>query len=430
MRIYCIGINHRSAPVGLREQLTFDDPAVCSALQRLRGPEASIRESVLLSTCNRIEIYAVGEQLAWDSLESFLSQERGVSMEALRPHLYRYEAEEAVAHLLHVAAGLDSLVLGEPQILGQVRHALELAQSVDAAGPLLNRVFQAAVHAGKRARGETAIGHNPASVASLAAALCERAHPNLKTAQAAVLGAGEMAELAVEGIRKRGVQKIIVVNRTADRAEALARRWEAETADLASLTGILRRADILIASTGAAHTLIHREMVMEALADRPHRPLVLIDIAVPRDIDPEVAEIPQVRLYDIDHLNAHLEQSLAKRAGEVPKVERILAEEAAQIMEHLTTLDMLPVIVDLRQQAEAIRQNELQKSLRRMPELTEEQRDRIDAMSQALVKKLLEAPTRQLRVAASSSDAPERAAFARRLFDLPATGNTATDSAD
>ncbi len=432
MRIYCVGINHRTAPIHLREKLTFDDPAVCAGLSRL-GASASgtIREAVLLSTCNRVEIYAAASGSPMEALESFLSQERGVPLPALRPHIYRYQDAEAVQHLLNVAAGLDSLVLGEPQILGQVRHALELARSAGAVGPLLNRVFESAVHAGKRARAETAISHNPASVASLAAALCERAHPNLKTAQVVVLGAGEMAELAVEAVRKHGVQKILVVNRTAERAEALAQRWSAETGSFEALSQILARADILISSTGASETLIHREMVAAALAERPHRPLVVIDIAVPRDVDPDVSEIPEVRLYDIDHLNAHLEKSLAKRSGEVPKVERILAEELAGIMEHLATVDMLPLIVGLRQQAETIRLNELEKSLRRMPDLTEQQRARIDAMSQALVKKLLEAPTRQLRVAATTPGASEQAALARRLFDLPdAAGPAAAESAD
>lgn len=432
MRIYCIGINHRTAPIHLRERLTFDDAAVGTGLTRLGiGTSGGVGESVLLSTCNRVEIYAAAAESAAAELQSFLSDERGVPLEGLRPHFYEYEDGEAVRHLLHVAAGLDSLVLGEPQILGQVRHALDVARSVGAAGPILNRVFQSAIHAGKRARAETSISHNPASVASLAAALCERAHPNLKAAQVVVLGAGEMAELAVEAVRKRGVQKILVVNRTAERAHALAQRWSAETASFDALQAALGRADILISSTGAAQTLIRRDMVVEAMASRPHRPLVFIDIAVPRDVEPEVAEVPEVRLFDIDHLNAHLEQSLAKRSGEVPKVELILTEEQAEIMEYLAAVDMLPLIVDLRRQAEAIRQNELERSLRRMPELTEAQRERIDAMSQALVKKLLEAPTRQLRVAATSSDAPEHAAFARRLFDLPDAGNpSAIDAGD
>lgn len=432
MRIYCVGVNHRTAPVRLREKLDFDDPAVCAGLTRLAaGSTSPLREAVLLSTCNRVEIYAAGEEDTIEVLKAFLSQARDVSAEELSPHLYSYQDSEVVAHLLRVAAGLDSLVLGEPQILGQVRHALELARQADAAGPLLNRVFQSAVHAGKRARAETAISHSPASVASLAAGLCERAHPDLKTAQVAVLGAGEMAELTVESVRKHGVRRIVVVNRTDERAEALAQRWEAETASLEALPDVLAGTDILIASTGAPHTLIDREMVAAALRNRPHRPLVLIDIAVPRDVAQDAAEVPGVRLYDIDHLNAHLEQSLAKRSNEVPKVERILAEEQAEIMEYVAAVDILPVIADLRQQAEAIRQSELQRSLRRMPELTEAQRARIEAMSQALVKKLLEAPTRQLRVEAASADAPERAALARKLFDLPETGSPAgADAAD
>lgn len=431
MRIYCIGINHRTAPIYLREKLTFDEAAVGESLAgsgRANGM-AHIAELAILSTCNRVEVYAASAQPEFDSLASFLSEARRVGLEQLRPHLYSLQDADAVQHLLNVAAGLDSLVLGEPQILGQVRRALELARAAGTAGPLLNRVFQSAVHAGKRARAETAIGRNPASVASLAAALAEKAHPNLKTAQVVVLGAGEMAELAIEAMRKHGAGQILVVNRTCERASVLAQRWDAAVSTFDSLQEAVSRADILIASTGAPHTIIDREMVMAAMHPRPHRPLVLIDIAMPRDIDPVAAEVPGVRLYDIDHLHAHLEQSLARRAGEVPKVESILAEEQAAIIDYLASTDVLPLIVHLRQQAESIRLNELNRSLRHMPELTEAQRARIEAMSQALVKKLFEAPTRQLRVEAASSQAPDLEALARRLFDLPESG-LATNAAD
>ncbi len=420
MHIYCLGLNHTTAPIRLREKLDFGEEALQAALARLGCGSGlnHIAELVILSTCNRVELYATSNESVFDSLETFLSEARGFPIDELHPLLYQFTDEEAVQHLMKVAAGLDSLVVGEPQILGQVTHALELARGQGAAGPLLNRLFQVAIHAGKRARTETEISRNPASVSSLAASLCQHAHPDLKTAEVVVFGAGEMAELAVEALRKRGVEKILVVNRTLERARGLAERWNAETATFESIHEALNRADILIASTGAPHTLIHPEMVRAAMQKRPHRSLVLIDIAVPRDIDPEVAEIHHVRLYDIDNLNEHLEQSLAERAVEVPRVESILVQEQKNFMDFFTSLNMLPLIADLRQQAESIRQNELDKTLRRLPDLTEAERNRVEALTQGLVKKILDAPTQRLRAEAGSPRAPEYAEVARALFNL------------
>ena len=391
-----------------------------AALARLGCGEGldDVTGLVILSTCNRVELYAASSEIVFDELEAFLSEARGVPAGQLHANLYEYLDGEAVAHLMYVAAGLDSQVIGEPQILGQVTRALELARGQGAAGPLLNRLFQAAIHAGKRARTETDISRNPASVSSLAARLCEQSHPDLKSAQVVVLGAGEMAELAVEALRKRGAQKILVVNRTLARARGLAARWDAEIATFESIQQALVQADILIASTGAPHTLIHPDMVATAMQVRPQRSLMLIDIAVPRDIDPEVTDVPRVRLVDIDSLNERLEVSMAERSADIPHVEAIIREEQATFMDFMSSLNVLPLIARLRQQAEAIRQNELEKTLRKLPELSESDRLRIEAMSHALVKKLLESPTRQLRAEATSGNAVEYAAMARRLFGL------------
>ncbi len=420
IHIYCLGLNHTTTPIRDREKLGFNEDAIQAVLARLGCGVGldRITELVILSTCNRIELYAVSSESAFDSLEIFLSEVRGFPIEELHSLLYRLIDEGVVQHLMRVAAGLDSLVVGEPQILGQVARALELARGQGAAGPLLNRLFQAAIHAGKRARTETEISRNPASVSSLAASLCQRAHPDLKTAEVVVLGAGEMAELAVEALRQRGVEKILVVNRTLERAHGVAERWSAETATFESIHEALVRADILIASTGAPHALIHQEMVRTAMQERPHRSLVLIDIAVPRDIDPEVKDIPHVHLYDMDDLNEHLEQSLLDRAVEVPGVESILAEEQEKFMDTFNSLNVLPLISDLHQQAEAIRQKELDKTLRRLPGLTEAERARVDVLTRTLVKKILDAPTQRLRAEAGSPCAPEYAEVARTLFNL------------
>jgi glutamyl-tRNA reductase len=421
MHIHCLGINHHTASVSLREKLAFNDVQIQSALARQGcGIGVSIStEMIILSTCNRVEVYVISNSESSDELEIFLSEIHDIHRDDLAPHLYHHIDQEAVEHLLQVTAGLDSLVLGEPQILGQVTHALQLARGQNTVGPILSRLFQRAIHAGKRARTETLIGRNPSSVSSLAASVAEKTVVSIDEAQIVVLGAGEMAELAVEALRKRGAKKILVVNRTQDRALALAERWGAETSTFEHLLKALIRADILIASTGAPHTIIHSPQIKKIIKKREGRPLVMIDIAVPRDIDSDVGELPGVRLFDMDGLNTQLEDSLAKRSAEVPHVERILLEEKARFDDYLASLDMLPLIANLRQQAESIRQMELSKTLRRLPNLEDNDRERIEALTQALVKKLVDAPIRRLRSEASEAHAPQYATVARALFDIP-----------
>ena len=433
MNIYCLGLNHATTPIKLREQLSLNEDAVRSSLSRLACGHlsTSIAELVIISTCNRIELYAASSQSSFNELEAFLSDVCNVPPNQIRIHSYQYENLNAAQHLFEVAAGLDLLVIGEPQILGQIVHALELSRGQNMAGPVLNRLFQSAIYAGKRARTETGISRNPASVSSLAASLAERVVHPINQAQIVILGAGEMAELAVEALRKRGANRILVVNRTLERARIIADRWDAQITTFENLGAALASADILISSTGAPHTIVSVEMVKQAVQTRAERPLFLIDIAVPRDIDPDVANIPHVKLYDIDNLNAKLEGALAGRMAEVPQVRSILEEEISEFSEYLKALEMLPIIADMRQQAEVIRQAELDKTLRRLPDLTEAERTHIEVMTQALVKKILHAPTHRLRVEAASPRASEYAAIARTLFNLSDKRiNPTTPSAD
>jgi glutamyl-tRNA reductase len=424
MHIISIGLNHTSAPIQLRERLTFTEDQIRASLSRLACGHLSdnIAEMVILSTCNRTEIYAVSNQEIIPELGIFLSEASGVNQDEFSPHLHLHTDMEVSRHLFNVAAGLDSLVIGEPQILGQIVRALELSRGQNMAGPVLNRLFQAAIHAGKRARTETDISRNPASVSSLAASLAERVVHPIAEAQVVILGAGEMAELAVEALRKRGVKRVLVINRTSERAHVIADRWSAQVATFENINTALASADILISSTGAPHTILSSEMIRQAMEARPQRPLFLIDIAVPRDIDPDAANIPQVKLYDIDSLNDKLEHSLAERMAEVPQVKAILDEELVGFTEYMKSLEMIPIIADIRQQAETIRQEMLEKTLRRLPDLTEAERARIEAMTQALVKQILHAPTQRLRAEASCPHAPEYAAVARTLFGLQSEG--------
>jgi glutamyl-tRNA reductase len=419
MHILCLGINHTTAPVDLREKLAFDEESVRSTLAHLSSELQHVFEMAIISTCNRIELYVASSQLQFGDLEAFLSERHGVSIEEFQAHVYRYSGEDVVKHLFRVTTGLDSLVIGEPQILGQVTRALELALGVGACGAVLSRLFRAAIHTGKRARTETAISRNPASVSSLAATLVAREVNHLPGAQIVVIGAGEMAELAIEALRKRGAARIVVVNRTLERAQVLANRWQAQVATFDHLDDLLLNADIVISSTSAPHTIINAHQMNDIMLKRSQRLMVMIDIAVPRDIDPETGRIPGIRLFDMDNLEHQVVSLLAERAAEVPLVEAILVEEEMHFMEYLNALDMMPIIIELRKQAEAIRQNELERTLRRLPGLSEVERERIEAMTRSLVKKLFETPTQRLRVEAACPHASEYATVARTLFDLP-----------
>lgn len=419
MNILCFGINHTTAPLDLREKLAFDEEHIRSSLYLVGSQLNHVSEMAILSTCNRVELYVASSELQFDDLEAFLANIQSIPVESFRTYAYRYTGEAVVKHLYRVATGLDSLVIGEPQILGQVTRALELALSVGTCGAVLSRLFRSAIHAGKRARSETGISRNPTSVSSLAASLVEKEVANLEDAQIVVIGAGEMAELAVDALRKRGATKIVIVNRTLERAHELANRLNAQVATLEQLDDLLQTADIVISSTSAPHIIINAPHLEEILSQRSRRSMVMVDIAVPRNIDPEINRIPGVKLFDMDTLEQQVVTLLAERAAEVPLVEAILAEEEQYFIGYLNTLDMLPIITELRKQADAIRQCELEKTLRRLPELTEAERDRIESMTRSLVKKLLETPTQRLRAEAACPQAAEYATVAQTLFDLP-----------
>lgn len=426
MNIQCLGLSYRTTPLALRERLAFTAHTLNTALARLGCGEDpawnAVREMVILSTCNRVEIYALAQQPIFDRLKAFLAEVSGVTEKEFSPVCYQFRDEEAIAHLFRVAAGLDSLVLGEPQILGQVTEAYSTARRHGTVGKILSRLFQAAIQAGKRTRTETLISHNPASISSVAVSLIASAVPALETAQVMVIGAGEMAELAVEALRKRGVQHLTVVNRTLDKAQILAERWQGRASSFESLLDLLPQMDIVITSTRAPHLILSAPMVENALKSRmatnPVHPMVIMDIAVPRDVEEAVSRLPGVQLYDLDALATHLEISLARRAAEVPAVEAILAHEQALFMAYLSTLDVVPVITGLRHQADAIREAELKKAIRRMPGLSPETHEQLDLLTKSIVQKILHTPTRRLREAANTPNAADYANLTRTLFGL------------
>jgi glutamyl-tRNA reductase len=422
MQILCLGLNHRTAPVELRERLNYSPPALQAALARFGDGRASrpnaLAELVLLSTCNRLELYAAATTEQFDALARFLSETSDVPPASFETHLYRYVQAEAVTHLCRVAAGLDSMILGEPQILGQVAEAYEAALSHAATGPVLSALFRAAIQTGKRARTETAISRNAATISSIAIKTAAAVVSDLAARQVLVVGAGDMAELAVEALRARGASQITVVNRTHARAVQLAQRWGARALPFERLGEALAEADIVITSTDTSHFVITADLARNALAPRPQRPLVFVDIAVPRDVDPDVRRLANVHYYDIDDLEAYLNGALAERQEEVPRVEAIVAEETQTFLNWLHNLDLVPLIADLRAKADAIRRAEVEKTLRRLPHLGEAERERIEAMTEALVNKLLHDPTLRLKAEASNGRVTEYAAVIRHLFDL------------
>jgi len=421
MHIFCLGMNHQTAPVYLRERFAFDDRKIGAFLARIGcGSQISsnICEMVILSTCNRVEIYVAAPWVDFESLEVMVAEIHHIPVKEFLPFCYRFVDGSAAEHLLRVAAGLDSLVIGEPQILGQVSKALETAHEHLSAGKLLSILFYAAIRAGKRARSETGIAQNAVSIPSLAVRLAEKSLTDLSQSQISVLGAGEMAELAIEAFRKRSVCKVIVVNRTLERARLLADRWDGEAETFENLPHVLERSDVLITSTSAPHTLVDSSLVRMTMEKRSHRPLVIIDIAVPRDVEASVGEIPNVLLYELDSLQANLDHSIEQRRMEAPKVETILTEELDAYNHYMNSLDLLPLIASLRQKAEIIRQNELKKTLRGLPGLSETERARLEAMTLALVKKILHEPTTRLREEAGGPLGSEYATLVRALFGL------------
>ena len=334
-RIVCVGVNFRTAPVEYREKLGSDLPVLCERVCARPHPASNgdrIHEIAWLSTCNRVELYAlVGENGGTASLVGILADAAGLNPKDVAGHTYRHCGYDAVRHLCRVASGLDSMVLGEPQILGQVAQALMEARSSRTAGPVLNRVFRRAIRTGRRARTETSIGRNPSSMSSVAVALAGGVVGTLRERRVLVIGLGEMGSVTVKALRSRQVREIAVANRTRARADQVSARWGYRAYPMDELAKALEWADVVISSTSCPHLIVDEEVVRDVVARRDGRSLVFVDIAVPRDIDPAVRELPGVHLFDADDLSGNLDDGLAARRNEIPKVEGIVAEEIARL---------------------------------------------------------------------------------------------------
>ncbi|CAN5352952.1 glutamyl-tRNA reductase [soil metagenome] len=427
MPLAVVGASHRTAPLELRERLAFRRAEVGGALAGLIGSGAAA-EAVLLSTCNRSEVYVGADDLqsAVEAAKRLLSARAAEG--DLGGHLYVYRDRDAVAHLFRVTAGLDSMLLGEPQIQGQVREAYTAARSAlgpagSVVGPVLNRWFQSALAVGGRIRSETEIGRGAASVHSAAVELAKKIFVTLRGRRALVLGAGEMSEVTLECLRGEGVRTAVVANRTHERAVELAARLGGTAVRWDAFDAALPEVDIVVASTAAPHPVLTRERLRRALPDGAGRPLCILDIAVPRDVAPEVGDEPNVFLYNVDDLAAVVDDNRDRRRSELPTADAIIAETVEHFWSWYAALAVVPTIRSLRQQGERLRQAEVGRALRRLAHLSSDDQEAIDALTRALTNKLLHSPTVRLRDAVGNGRGTGVLDTARYLFELDDTFN-------
>ncbi len=392
--VTCVGLNHRTAPVEEREKVAFSADDLPDALKRLHG---ELGNAVVISTCNRTELYATtaGGAHEADRLLNALAACKGAQ---LHPRLtYFLSHDEAVRHMFRVACGIDSMVLGESQILGQVRDAMSAATQAGSLNGVLSRLLHSALRVGKRARSQTNIGRYAVSVSSAAVALARQTVGTLEGKTVLVISAGSTGELAANSLAESGAERILVTNRTPQRAAALAHKIGGQTVPFSRLPRALAESDIVISGTGAGEFILRPKTVASAAASRNGNDLLLLDVAVPRDIDPAVRELPGVRLFDIDDIEAVSRANLRGRRREVLRVEAHVEDEVEEFMNWWRSLDVVPVIAALRERAEEIRDRELERTLRRLPGLNDEQRERIEAMTRAIVKKMLDRPIARLK---------------------------------
>ncbi len=419
MSVVVIGLNHRTAPLDLLERLTVDDARLVKALGDVSGRE-HVSEAVILSTCNRTEIYAVAEKFhgAYRDIRDFLADWSFLPPEAFTDHLYVHYDDLAVDHLFAVAAGLDSAVLGEHEILGQVRTAWELALDEGTSGGQLNMLFRHALEVGKRARTETGIARNIASVSTAAVAMAAERLDGLAGRRILVLGAGEMAEGMVRSLAGADVAEVLVANRTWERAFDLAQRVGGRALHLAELDQGLRQVDLLLTSTGASSLIVEHGDLEAAVAARAGRPLLIVDVAVPRDVDPAAGDLDGVTLLDMDDLRAFAESGVAERRREVAAVRTIIDDEVQRFVAVASAREVAPLVASLHTLGEQVRAGELERFAGRLGELDERQRELLDALTKGIVAKLLHEPTVGLKDAAGTPKGERLAEALRDLFDL------------
>ncbi len=416
MELVLLGINHTTAPIEVRERLAIPAGGLADATRSLAGVPG-VREGLILSTCNRVELVTVhdAEAEANATLLKFLNEYFAVPAATLQPHLYEFREHEAVRHLFRVAASLDSMVVGEPQILGQVKESYTVAKEVGAVAQLLEKLLQSAFTAAKKVRSETQIGSSSVSIASVAVDLARKIFGSLAGKQVLLVGAGKMSELALRHLIQHGARHLMIANRTAARAENLAAQLHApevttEVVPFAELAAQAHRADIVLTSTGSSVPLFARSQGQQFIHRRRGRPMFFIDIAVPRDVDPRMNEVEGCFVYDIDDLQQVAQANQADRNREAQAAERIIVEEVARYQQRLQALDAVPAIRQLQSYAEAMRETELARVAARLSELTPDERAAVESLTRSLTNKFLHHPLTAIRAAAEQGD---REALAR-----------------
>lgn len=417
MHLTIVGLSHKTAPIEIREKLTFPLKQQGAALAALTE-SADISEAVILSTCNRTEIYAVsGSDAGSDAVIDFLCSYHGLERHDLARYLYVLEGQAVVKHLFRVVSSLDSMVVGEAQILHQAKEAYDAACDGQSARRIFHKLFRQSFEVGKRVRTETSIGESAVSISYAAVELAKKVFNTLEGRTILVLGAGKMSELTAKHLVSNGVRSVLVANRTYERAVELAEKFEGTPIGYNELFERMRTADIVISSTSAPHYVIGKEQIAGVMKGR-RSPLFLIDIAVPRDIDPAVNDLSNAFVYDIDDLNGVVQSNLEERMREAGRAEAIVDEELAAFESWLDTMEVVPTIAAMRADAERMRQEEYAKALKRLGGLSERELATVEALSHAIVNKMMHGPTTRLRQAAAEKDGYEYVEAARRLFAL------------
>ena len=419
MSVVVIGLNHRSMPLELFERLTIDDSRLPKALHEINGRE-HVSEAVVLSTCNRTEVYAVAERFhgAYQDIRSFLAEMALLAPEEFIDHLYVHYDREAIRHLFTVTAGLDSAVPGEAEILGQVRHAWEQAKVEATTGPVLNLLFRHALETGKRARTDTGIARGTASVSYAAVEMAAEQLGSLDAKRVLVLGAGDMGEGMAVALASAGVAEIRVVNRTWAKAVDLAERVDGTPVRLADLPASLAEVDVLLTSTGATSIMVEHADLEPLVAERSGRPLLIVDIAVPRDVDPSVSDLPDVTLLDMHDLRRFAQAGLADRRREVNAVERIVVDEVDRFLEASSARAAAPLVAALHARAEALRSAEMERFRSRLADLSPREQAAVDALTRGILAKVLHEPTVKLKDLAGTPKGERLAEALRDLYTL------------
>ena len=397
MSLLAIGLNHKTAPVDIRERITFGPDIIVGALRSLLEIPG-VEEAVILSTCNRTEIYCGLAGAEQDEISQWLGNFHGLELETISPYLYRHEGKEAIQHLLQVACGLDSMVLGEPQILGQVKSAYQTANNAKATGKLLGRLFQHTFSVAKQVRTDTAIGCSPVSIAFAAVSLARQIFSDLSRQTAMLIGAGETIELAARHLHQHGIGRIIVANRTLERAHSLANQFDGYAISLTEISTHLSEADIIISSTASPLPILGKGAVESALQKRRHQPVFMVDIAVPRDIEAEVGNLNDVYLYTVDDLDEVIQENMRSRQEAAQQALEIIEQHTEEFMGWLRSLDAVSIIQDYRGQAETIRDEVLERSLRHLKN-GKEPEEILRYLAHTLTNKILHTPSTQIRQA-------------------------------